>query len=87
MLKEGFLIRLMQGSIDLIKITNRFLFPWSTPEKTRAIWETCDQEQKEGIRAVFVIENQDEILGYGSLLRKSENSLFAYSNTPEVNAV
>lgn len=87
MLKEGFLIRPMQESTDLKKIIHRFSFPWSTPKKTQVLWETYLQEQNEGIRTIFVIENQNEILGYGSLLRKSENPSFAYSNTPEVNAI
>ena len=87
MLQEGFLMRPMQSGKDLLKITHRFLFPWSTPEKTQTIWETYALEQEEGIRTVFVIENQNEILGYGSLLRKSENPTFQGSNIPEVNAI
>ena len=87
MLKQDFLIRPMDDSMDLTKIINRFSFPWSTPEKTRETWEIYASEQKKGIRTVVVIEHKDEILGYGSLLRKSENPLFISSNIPEVNAI
>ncbi|MCB1107551.1 MAG: GNAT family N-acetyltransferase [Chlamydiia bacterium] len=87
MLKESFLIRPMQSSTDLLRIISRFSFPWSTPAKTQAIWETYHQEQEEGVRTIFVIEKQNEILGYGSLLRKSENPTFNRLNIPEVNAI
>ena len=87
MLKESFLIRPMQSSTDLLRIINRFSFPWHAPEKTQANWETYHQEQEEGVRTVFVIENQNEILSYGSPLRKSENPTFTRSNIPEVNAI
>ncbi len=72
---------------DIPKIVLRYTFPWSTPEMSRTLWETYYQEQEDHIRTVAVIENNDEILGYGSLLRKPECPYFAKDNIPEINAV
>lgn len=72
---------------DIPKIISRYSFPWSTPEKTKILWDTYYQEQKDQVRTVAVIEKDDEILGYGSLLRKPECPFFAERNIPEINAV
>lgn len=72
---------------DIPKIISRYSFPWSTPEKTKALWNTYYQEQENKVRTVAVIEKKGEILGYGSLLRIPECSFFAQRNTPEINAI
>ncbi len=72
---------------DIPKITHRYCFPWSTPEKTHLLWKTYYREQIEGIRTVGIIERNDEILGYGSLLRKSECLSFLNQGIPEINAI
>ena len=72
---------------DIPKIVSRYSFPWSTPEKTTALWDTYYQEQEDKVRTVAVIEDNGEILGYGSLLRKPECPFFAQRNIPEVNAI
>lgn len=72
---------------DIPKIVNRYTFPWSTPEKTKELWETYYQEHEDKIRTVAVIEKEGEILGYGSLLRKPECPFFAQKNIPEINAI
>lgn len=72
---------------DIPKIVNRYSFPWSTPEKTKALWDTYYQEQEDKVRTVAVIEKDGEILGYGSLLRKPESPFFAQRNIPEINAI
>ena len=72
---------------DRAEIVNRFAFPWSTPEKTEALWDGYYREQQEKIRTVAVVVKNQEIVGYGSLLRKGENPLFASKNIPEVNAL
>lgn len=72
---------------DIPKIVSRYSFPWSTPEKTKTLWDTYYQEQENKTRTVAVIEENGEILGYGSLLRKPECSFFAQKNIPEVNAI
>lgn len=72
---------------DISKIVRRYSFPWSTPEKTKTLWDTYYQEQKDKVRTVAVIEKDGEILGYGSLLRKPECPFFAQKNIPEINAI
>ena len=72
---------------DIPKIVSRYSFPWSTPEKTKTLWDTYYQEQEDKVRTVAVIEANGEILGYGSLLRKPECPFFAQRNIPEVNAI
>ena len=72
---------------DIPQIISRYSFPWSTPEKTKALWNTYYQEQKAGDRTVAIIEKEGEILGYGNLLRKSEYPIFLKSNIPEINAI
>ena len=72
---------------DIPKIVTRYSFPWSTKEKTQALWDSYYQEQQEGIRTVAVIDKNHEILGYGSLLRKPECPFFAQKNIPEINAI
>ncbi|MCE5295343.1 MAG: GNAT family N-acetyltransferase [Chlamydiales bacterium] len=83
---KDFLIRAM-GKNDIAKVVKRYSFPWSTPEKTKALWDTYYQEQQDGIRTVAIIEENHEILGYGSLLRRPECALFAEKNIPEINAI
>lgn len=83
---QNFLVRQMKKE-DIPPIVSRYLFPWSSFEKTQAIWRTYDQEQQAQIRTVAVIEKNGEILGYGSFLRKSACVHFASENIPEVNAI
>lgn len=72
---------------DIPKIVSRYSFPWSTPEKTKTLWDTYSQEQEDKVRTVAIIETNGEILGYGSLLRKPECPFFAQRNIPEINAM
>ncbi len=74
-------------ALDIAKIVSRYSFPWSTREKTQQTWDTYYHEQQNGTRTVAIIEKNNEILGYGSLLRKSECPFFASTNIPEVNAI
>lgn len=83
---KGSLIRPLIET-DISKIVSRYSFPWSTPEKTKVLWDAYYQEQQKGIRTVAVLEENHEILGYGSLLRKPECPFFLSSNIPEINAV
>lgn len=72
---------------DLPKIVSRYSFPWSTQEESQTLWELYFQEQENRIRTVAVIEEKNEILGYGSLLRNPECPFFAKKNIPEINAI
>lgn len=84
--RRSILIRSLQKT-DLPQIIKRYSFPWSTPEKTAALWNTYYEEQESGIRTVALIERNQEILGYGSLLRKSECPFFLSRRIPDVNAI
>lgn len=83
---KDFLIRPVNAT-DISKIVDRYSFPWSTPEKTQQIWDQYYQEQQEGTRTVAILEKNNEIIGYGSLLRKSECPFFISLSIPEVNAI
>ncbi|HEX2580280.1 MAG TPA: GNAT family N-acetyltransferase [Rhabdochlamydiaceae bacterium] len=83
---KTFLIRPLIET-DIPKIVSRYSFPWATAEKTKILWNTYYQEQEGKIRTVAVIETNNEILGYGSLLRKPECPFFAQRNIPEINAI
>jgi GNAT superfamily N-acetyltransferase len=72
---------------DIPQIVDRYSFPWSTPEKTKTLWTTYYEEQKNQVRTVAIVESKGEILGYGSLLRKPECPFFAQSRIPEINAI
>lgn len=83
---KGILIRLLSEN-DIAQIASRYCFPWSTPEKTNNLWDTYYREQQNGTRTVAVLEENHQILGYGSLLRTPECVLFAQKNIPEINAI
>jgi GNAT superfamily N-acetyltransferase len=83
---KDFFIRLLDQT-DIPQIVSRYSFPWSTPEKTKALWDTYYEEHEGKVRTVAVIEKEGEILGYGSLLRKPECPFFAQKNIPEINAI
>lgn len=72
---------------DIPKVVSSYSFPWSTPEKTKILWDTYYQEQEDKTRTVAIIEANGEILGYGSLLRKPESPFFAQRSIPEINAI
>ncbi len=82
----NFIIRTFDVS-DIAKIVIRYSFPWSTPEKTKKIWDDYYREQQEGIRTVALLEKDGEILGYGSLLRRPECPFFSSKKIPEINAI
>ncbi|MBI3258796.1 MAG: GNAT family N-acetyltransferase [Ignavibacteriae bacterium] len=83
---KGLFIRPMKEN-DIAKIVARYSFPWSTLKKAQEIWKTYCCEQQAGTHTVALLEEGDEILGYGSLLRRSECPYFASSNIPEVHAL
>ncbi len=83
---KDLLIRTMNEE-DIGKIVSRYSFPWTNQEKTQQMWDAYHQEQKEGIRTVAVLEKNQEILGYGSLLRKSACPYLLNNNIPEINAI
>lgn len=67
--------------IDIIAVNH--CSPWSTMQEIKGKWQKYYREQQEGIRTVGVVEQEQKILGYGSLFLKSEYPHFY--NMPEIN--
>lgn len=72
-----------ESDIDLLVLN--FSFPWSSAEATRVLWNRYYREQQENIRTVVVLEKENRLLGYGSLLRRSEYPHFVH--IPEIHNV
>lgn len=70
------------NAVDIKVLVRDYSFPWSTPEDVTKRWQKYYDEQQNGIRTVAVLANKEELLGYGSLLLKSEYPHFL--NTPEI---
>jgi len=62
-------------------------FPWTTKEKTIEKWKKYLMEQARGIRTVCILENNENILGYGSLLEHSKYPPFKKHRIPEIHDV
>lgn len=70
---------------DLPAIINTFNFPWTTLQKTQEKWEGYFAEQQSGDRIVTMVKDGNAFVGYGSLLKKSENPIFKDKGIPEIN--
>lgn len=69
---------------DISLLAQRFCFPWTTEELTKEKWNKYLAEQQSKIRTVFVIEKENLILGYASLLYSSDYSYFRDKKIPEI---
>jgi len=74
-------------SKDLHEIVERFSFPWTSSEATKAKWETYFAEQKSDERVVCLARWQGQLIGYGSLLKNSKYPSFKSSGIPEIHDV
>ena len=72
---------------DIEKLAHTFTSAWSPYEATLKVWRKYFQEQQAGVRSAYVLEYQNNFLGYGSLLRSSEYPHFRESGIPEINAL
>jgi GNAT superfamily N-acetyltransferase len=70
----------MRGQ-DIEPVAHRYCFPQRSLEERVATWKRTYAEQEEGIRTVALLDQSGEILGYGSLLRRSEY----FRDIPEVH--
>lgn len=61
--------------------------PWSTTEQTIKRWNKYLEQQQENLRTVGIVEQENDILGYGSLLLCSEYPYFLENQIPEINDV
>ena len=62
-------------------------FPWTSRKETLEKWSRNLKEQKEGTRLSCIIEYQNKIAGYGSLLQYSEYPIFRDKKILEINDV
>lgn len=72
-----------EADIDVIAIDR--CLPWSTVQETNEKWNKYYKDQQNTIRIVGVVEKDREILGYGSLLLKSQYPYF--TGIPEIHDV
>lgn len=75
---------LISQDIDLL---GDLYFPWTTKEKTIEKWQKYLKEQESGKKTACIIENNNKIVGYGSLLECSEYSPFKKNKIPEIQDV
>lgn len=75
--------QLMENDIALL--TSSFTFHWSTPEKTAQRWKKRLEDQRKGIGTTWLITQDGEILGYGTLLKQSNYRSFIENGIPEIN--
>ncbi len=70
-----------------IEVLSALYFPWSSQKEAFEKWSRNLKEQNEGIRLSCIVEYQNKIAGYGSLLRYSEYPIFRDKKIPEINDV
>lgn len=83
---ENLKIEILQSK-DLHEIVEKFSFPWTSPEATKAKWETYFSEQTAGDRIACLARLKGRLIGYGSLLKDSKYPSFKSSGIPEIHDV
>lgn len=84
--RDNIVLRTMKEE-DINSLINTFCFPWETIQKTTEKWNGYYAEQRTGIRTVCLVETQNQLVGYGSLVRSSKYSYFKNVNIPEIHDV
>lgn len=79
-------LREMMAS-DIEALVERFCFPWTTKEQTIEKWTRYLREHQKEKRTVYLIENEEQIIGYASLLYSSNYAHFKDSDIPEIHDV
>lgn len=80
------IIREMQEE-DIKSLVDHFCFPWSSLQATSHKWQQYYEEHQNQMRTVYIVENEGEIIGYGSLLNASGYSYFKEADIPEINDI
>ncbi len=70
---------------DIDVIAGDLCLPWSTVQESKEKWNNYYREQQTGIRTVGIVEQDGKLLGYGSLLLKSQYPYLA--GLPEIHDV
>lgn len=66
---------------DIHNLVTDFCFPWSTADATHEKWINYYEEQQDQARIVAIVEQEQQLIGYGSLLLKSNY----FSQIPEIH--
>jgi ribosomal protein S18 acetylase RimI-like enzyme len=82
--ENGLLLRALSEE-DIEPLIQTFCFPWSSVQSTTEKWNRYFAEQKRGIRSVYLVEKQGQLVGYGSLLHHSK--YLPLSQLMEINDV
>ncbi|MBJ7448746.1 MAG: GNAT family N-acetyltransferase [Parachlamydiales bacterium] len=69
---------------DIIKT---FIFPWTTLKATTEKWEQYYQDQEIGNRTVCIAKIDNQLIGYGTLIKDSKYPFFKIAHIPEINDV
>lgn len=72
---------------DIRKLVKAFCFPWSTLERTQKKWEGYFSEHEKHLRVVCIALLEGVMIGYGSLVFRSEYPIFQKAGIPEIHDV
>lgn len=81
--KEAIIRPMHETDIHVISIDH--CLSWSSIQETKEKWSRYYRDQQSNIRTVGIVEQGSKILGYGSLLLKSQYPYFA--GIPEIHDV
>jgi ribosomal protein S18 acetylase RimI-like enzyme len=76
---------LQEKDIDLL--VQKFSFAWTTPQITLQKWQQYYKDQESGNRTAFIIEKENSIIGYASLLSTSQYPFFLDNQITEINDI
>lgn len=82
--KDNIILREMKEE-DINVLVNTFSFPWEPVQEATEKWQRYFAEQQKHIRTVCLLETENQLTGYGSLVRASEYPLFQKTNIPEIH--
>jgi len=72
---------------DIPEIVETFTFSWTIPEDLQKKWEKFYQEQQNHLRTTYILLIDNDIIGYGSLLKSSDYGEFNTKGIPEIKDI
>lgn len=72
---------------DIEPVARYFVFPWTTIKTSIEKWTRYYDEQIHGKRQAFLVEQEHQPIGYGSLVVCPEYPNFSAQNIPEISDV
>lgn len=70
---------------EIDRVAKTFSFPWLPFDESVKKWTRYLAEQDQDIRAVYLMENYGELVGYASLLLESAYAPFKQAKIPEIH--